>query len=239
MSPSGKAEAFRTVSALILLAILLLPSSASANQGNDLSVLYWARGIERLLTIVFGGISLILGWSLFKTGIIHDQNVEVKSESWLLRFRKVGPGTFFALFGAAILVVAIRNPFSVQQLPPGEEPQAATQTVSYAFKGSDRDHQLDVVRAINTLQATTQSLAESRPEIMAPADKAGSARALRILEEHKADILSGLYADSYDKFKGLYVAETTNPNALLALTENERDRYYEIKRLSTETLDIP
>lgn len=36
-------------------------------------VLFWERAIERLLIVLFGGVSLILGWHLFKTGILKQQ----------------------------------------------------------------------------------------------------------------------------------------------------------------------
>ena len=40
---------------------------------TELQVLYWARALERLLAVTFSGVSLVLGWNLFRVGILSEQ----------------------------------------------------------------------------------------------------------------------------------------------------------------------
>ena len=70
------------------------------------------RGIERILIIILSGVSMILGWSLFKLGIFTEQSGEIKTKGFLIKLSKVGPGIFFALFGCLILIQSLYSPFT-------------------------------------------------------------------------------------------------------------------------------
>src|ERR1700719_1192457 len=74
--------------------------------GEDISFL--TRMGERIIGVLIGGMCVYLGYSLFKK-IPNKTNSSGKLilpggvSIWLSR---VGPGTFFALFGAAIVITA-------------------------------------------------------------------------------------------------------------------------------------
>ena len=47
---------------------------------TELQVLYWARALERLLAVTFSGVSLVLGWNLFRVGILSDQQAQLRAD---------------------------------------------------------------------------------------------------------------------------------------------------------------
>jgi hypothetical protein len=75
------------------------------------------RVIERLLICTCGGVSLVLGWNLFRVGVVTQQAADLSAKGWHLNLKKVGLGVFFALFGAAILSISLRSPINLS-LPP-------------------------------------------------------------------------------------------------------------------------
>lgn len=65
-------------------------------------VIRW-RSLEKILSILVGGASIIAGWHLFLRGVIQEQSAELETQSATIRLQKVGPGVFFALFGAFLV----------------------------------------------------------------------------------------------------------------------------------------
>ena len=71
------------------------------------SIIITGRVVERLTIILIGGMSLGMGWHLYVKGVDKKQVAEIKHQETLIRFRDVGPGAFFAVFGAVILIAAL------------------------------------------------------------------------------------------------------------------------------------
>src|ERR1700733_9027297 len=76
-------------------------------------ILALGRVVERLLVCMSAGISLAFGWDLFRVGVVTDRAAEFAAAGWKANLKRVGPGVFFALFGAAVLAVALRSPLDV------------------------------------------------------------------------------------------------------------------------------
>lgn len=124
------------------------------------TVLAWARGIERLAIVGLSGLSLVLGWDLFRRGVVIAQNGDLQGHGWRVRLQRVGPGIFFALFATAAFISAISHPLEITTGKKSEQASAVggspvstttqdTQTVVDAANpaiSSDRD----VIAAINT-----------------------------------------------------------------------------------------
>jgi hypothetical protein len=71
------------------------------------------RGIERLLAVVFAGAAIYFGYRLFLA--IPDARGDGRAEIALskdrrLLFTRLAPGTFFALFGTAVLITSYLSP---------------------------------------------------------------------------------------------------------------------------------
>jgi hypothetical protein len=69
------------------------------------------RMIERILVVLGGILAICLGYRLFRTAHL-DRNSSGKLKTELFEFgvSRVGPGIFFAFFGAYILVSSMSNP---------------------------------------------------------------------------------------------------------------------------------
>lgn len=65
------------------------------------------RGIERIIIVLFGGMSILLGWHLFVRNIESLQSGKFEAGGIKINLQKVGPGIFFSLFGAAILIATL------------------------------------------------------------------------------------------------------------------------------------
>jgi hypothetical protein len=81
------------------------------------------RAIERLLAVIIGGLCVYLGYRLFLC-IPEQKEGEGKIEfpgGTSIFVTRVGPGVFFAMFGAAIVGVSVQNGIvSSRQNPNGE-----------------------------------------------------------------------------------------------------------------------
>jgi hypothetical protein len=69
------------------------------------------RVIERVLAVVIGGLSIFLGYRLFiKLPEQKDSSGKVILPGDIsIFFSRVGPGVFFSLFGAAVVVVSLQH----------------------------------------------------------------------------------------------------------------------------------
>lgn len=69
------------------------------------------RVIERVLAVVIGGLSIYLGYRLFiKLPKQKDSSGKVMLPGDIsIFFSRVGPGVFFSLFGAAVVVVSLQH----------------------------------------------------------------------------------------------------------------------------------
>lgn len=88
-------------------------------QTDAVGTLHLSRTIERILIVLFGGLSIVLGWNLFRAGVVADQRADLEGASFTVRLIRVGPGVFFALFGAGILVMAMSTVIEVRVTPGG------------------------------------------------------------------------------------------------------------------------
>ena len=124
---------------------------------DPISALVIARGLERLLIVAAGAAAMWMGWRLFLSlGEQASQEAEFSYKDLLIKFQRVGPGAFFALFGAAIIIVSISNPL---RIVPGDisiENEASTSgnpgSVSY-LGGADKQTLERWIVGLNTVLA--------------------------------------------------------------------------------------
>jgi hypothetical protein len=81
------------------------------------------RGIVLIVAALGGVLSIYFGWKLYRDGLASAVSAEAsRNNSWAFKMRAVGPGVFFALFGAALLVYLTRQEMAIQSAtdPPAE-----------------------------------------------------------------------------------------------------------------------
>lgn len=77
-----------------------------------------ARSIERIIVVIFAGLTIYFGFRLFVLLPVQKDNsgrIELPGVSVVMS--KVGPGVFFAAFGAVILLMAFQNKVAVNVDP--------------------------------------------------------------------------------------------------------------------------
>lgn len=112
---------------------------------DETTIFFVGRLAERLIVVLCGGLSLTFGWHLFKIGVVTDQSAEFSKKEFTVRLQKVGPGVFFALFGAVVLAISLYRPL-VLSGPTG---------VSYFAERSDQEAFQDVTALNTQLQIMT------------------------------------------------------------------------------------
>lgn len=83
---------------------------------DEVSSLILARSIERCSIVGAGLASIWMGYKLFRSVYISDQQAEFKWKDLAVQFHKVGPGSFFALFGAAVLISSYFTGLSIEDI---------------------------------------------------------------------------------------------------------------------------
>jgi hypothetical protein len=196
-----------------------------------------ARSMERLLADTMFGVSLILGWNLFRVGIVKDQTAELSGKGWKVRLQRVGPGVFFALFGAAGLVVAIQKPLQETNVRPemgsGQQTKASepvpqgtsTYTVSYG-EGLNSDTP-EYITALTTVEDLG-----IRDDGQHSAEKDALLKAKPIIERHRVALLRNTYPH-YDWYLSV---KNANPLQVTSLSPKERKTYDELDEIVHKTL---
>lgn len=135
-----------------------------------MDALAWGRLAERLFIVAFSGLSMILGWHLFLRGVVDDQEAEGQFKDWKITLKKVGPGVFFAFFGAAVLAFSLAQPMSIDKGSPDDHTSIddqPTPTEHFVYLGGDDKEFKRAVRAINTvLKLDMEKVTIGNTEIM-------------------------------------------------------------------------
>lgn len=80
------------------------------------------RGAERLFVVLSGALSIWMGWNLFKSNIVQKGDGAVTVGNWKVELKQVGPGIFFAAFGAIILYGSWATPLKFPEKPLPNSP---------------------------------------------------------------------------------------------------------------------
>jgi hypothetical protein len=120
------------------------------------------HGIERLLTVLIGGLCMVLGWHLFSKNLDTSGQADISHAGWRMSLKRIGPGVFFALFGSFILITSLMQPIKGDVAPsptPPANPHTAiaTDQTPHAPGGSivqmnseGRNSALLIAHALNT-----------------------------------------------------------------------------------------
>jgi hypothetical protein len=181
------------------------------------------RTVERLLADAMFGVSLILGWNLFRVGVLNDQTAEMLTKNWKIRLQRVGPGVFFALFGALGLAVAIRSPLEITNPPTNIAP--GTEQLSYATGSSDM---ADFITALTTVESL--GIGDDGTH---STEKDALLKAKPILESQRMLLLRNVYP-AYD-FDWYAKMRTASPVDLNKLSPLDRTKFEQIDRVVSRT----
>ncbi len=96
------------------------------------------RGIERIIIDLAGVLSIYLGYRLFSIAMDATGELEASTQQFKLKMQRIAPGTFFALFGAAILIAGLYNSLSLDAIgQPATQSEAIAGPARFSAKFAD------------------------------------------------------------------------------------------------------
>jgi hypothetical protein len=75
-----------------------------------------ARGAERILVVVIGALAIFLGYKLFAIIATADGAAKAEAAGVSIYLTNIGPGVFFALFGAVLIGYSVAHPTSYERV---------------------------------------------------------------------------------------------------------------------------
>jgi|TARA_B100000315_G_C14516369_1_gene559357 hypothetical protein len=110
------------------------------------------RAIERIVIVIFAGTSIVLGWHLFKIGVVSPQSGTLSGKGFKVSLQKVGPGIFFSLYGSVILSVALIYGLTKEKVTIKTDNNQEKIITRMSLNNSLQDSEIKrITEAINTL----------------------------------------------------------------------------------------
>jgi hypothetical protein len=203
---------------------------------TDTQMLILARALERLIVVGFSGISIVLGWNLFRVKMVKDQAADFTTKDIQIRLARVGPGIFFAMFGMGGLLFSLARPvdvkFSSVPTPTAHESPSATPS-SIRFGASTPSDQRRQVAAINTVKVICgTSVNGARTE----REKTAQTEALDVLDRLRRQMLISRFGTDFDWYLKIRADVVVQPRKLDELSSAERTKYLDIDAEATASL---
>lgn len=199
----------------------------------------FGRALERLLIVLTGAMAMYLGYRLFALVSSEAGELIAKGSGWSIRLVRVGPGVFFALFGASIVVYAMKSSPTVSYMSGLNSEDQSRQAIDIhggfsplALKALSKR---DSIVAMNTLDTLLQSSPQQLTE-----EQVGRLRhAVNNLEPLKrymvdAELGAGRY-DEWYRLSQLQQANAQEFSNAMAGAET-RQRYNVADSLMSETI---
>lgn len=202
---------------------------------HGIDIILVGRVVERLLITISGLLTIVMGWNLFRAGVIDAQSFDfAKDKDFSIKVAKIGPGVLFAFFGISIFAINLLHPITIQPSEQvGEAHSGAdkgkTGQSSITFYGNSDKEKLELAKAINTVRNNLKQATESTPE-----RKKKSDAALEVLEDARDGMMLEKFGAEKVKLfaekEGIYI---TRPSEL---SESERGTISEMMLWKEKTL---
>jgi len=200
--------------ALIKLSYPALGSMAKGDLMTTDQILAVGRVTERLLICLFSGLSLVLGWNLFRAGVLDQQSASAQARGWRIELKRVGPGVFFALFGSAVLAVSLHSPLTL-----GGEPGASAGQKQYNVSADPATAKQWVASLNTVLQIATPD------KFQAPEKQALARSGADLTNLRNALVIKQFGSDRFSEYQKNKERLAFDPSAL---QPDERQRLEEV-----------
>ncbi len=191
----GTASALRRPALLIGMIVVAAPV-LGANMPALGTATEWGRVLERLIIVAIAGLSMFYGFRLFAITAADEGSLTAKAGGWQIKLAKVGPGVFFALFGAAIVIYALFKAPTIKSDPSGTEVQGALPNVA----GVTEDGRSRALRALNSIRKISEG---SNPSLAVP-ERSQLASASGALEPLQATLIDSIAGEgAYNQWRHL------------------------------------
>lgn len=198
------------------------------------NVWIWERAIERLLIVLFGGLSLVLGWYLFKLGILKRQEAELSGGGWKIKLMNVGPGVFFALFGSIVFIVAAVRPVSLE-IPGNGKVSNNHNPINLNYGTEGPKIKLDLTpddyKAINTVRYFFKRVK------LEPTDGQFLKRAIDKLEILKRKHVFAKYPNMRNKYDDWAQKASFDTNFFNSINQEEKKEFLLVQKMLEDSFD--
>jgi len=158
------------------------------------------RAVERILAVLIGGIAIWCGYRLFLA--VPDQRADGRAELALakdkrLLISRIGPGTFFALFGTVLILASFY--FGVAGTTSAGNPYSGLgQRADVAPAASEREDQLPPPPLeLDALRESLAFLAEAEARLAAEGTEAERDRYARRFRAVKLALMARAWRDEW------------------------------------------
>lgn len=199
---------------------------------TEINILVFGRVLERVLITLFAGGSMFLGWHLFAAGIDKMQKAELTHKAWSVKLERVGPGIFFALFGATLLALGLITPLSTMRHdssgPVADQSGSSAGQIEFRYVEDQQAMALSLSQSINTIERHFERLEDEDRE------RKRLERPLSVLQSFRNELVA-------DRF-GRAALETYTANETLfmrdpsALSRTDRELADELSEWLVESL---
>ncbi|MCP5528086.1 MAG: hypothetical protein H7A47_14940 [Verrucomicrobiales bacterium] len=164
------------------------------------------------MATAFGGVAIVLGYILFRVGVRSLGDMTIENPRLKFRLLTMGPGLFFALFGAVILwhSISTRTLSQQQRWPAPSSPSTPASSnhvdlvetvVRVNLGGEDRRRLSRALAAIKTLSKQLPSHPDSLPKPDS-LDWSQVSQAMAVLTEERDTCLRELFGAKALRFYG-------------------------------------
>ena len=187
--------------------------------------LLYIRGAERILIVISGLVSLILGYGLFRLtytrGGRSEAEMTARGGGFELSMKNVWPGVFFAAFGMIILVASVLTKVTV---PNGPGVAAATNAPMASYQGGGLPPEDSKTRALKAITAMDAVLAQEGTNTTP--NRVAIMSALSAAQSGLIDVAYG--QGSLDRFNDI-ASKAKVPAEFARVTEKDRLFYEDLR----------
>lgn len=228
--------------ALLAAALIVSPSSGRAAEltSDNLQAILLSRGLERLAIIAVAALSLFLGYRLFAIATDAKSAGEFKSAPFSFKLRNVGPGVFFGLFGALVLVFDLSSKVELGPEPPAPAPDQLHQQSQLKWGVStpemdERGRRTTILQSYNTLALTIDLMGSANHPNEEQLNQARTA--VNTLSFLRDDAIQDEFdRDKHKKYLLFNSLRKTAPEQFAQLDAAEKELFETVDKYATQTL---
>jgi hypothetical protein len=126
---------------MLLDAATLIPEAATASfdPQHIAEVMFFGRSIERVLIVLFSGLSIVLGFFLFRVVISDAGSAEAQLNGLRFTAKRIGPGVFFCMFGVVGMTYSIESQPTLTITKAAEVKPSTSGAVSTNVTASEKE----------------------------------------------------------------------------------------------------
>jgi hypothetical protein len=159
------------------------------------------RSLERIISVVIGGLAIYLGYKLFSMVQLSDSEGKFSFKGAEVTLTRVGPGVFFALFGAAVVTLALYKAVTFTETSTNTNAEGSSSVQSSSFGGISNpaivlDSQARRDTARNEIRNLIAFLNQARPRIVAETPIDRQSDVARNIRRTKLILMGAVWEDN-------------------------------------------